>query len=96
MFSILALNILAMFKGINAIEFNKRFANNEDCYQYLIEKKWGNGFSCSRCGFKRSNKGRTYYHRRCSKCHYDESVLANTVFHGMKMPILKAFHMIFA
>jgi hypothetical protein len=84
-----------MFKGINAIEFNKRFSSNEACYQYLIEWKWGKGFGCSRCGCGESNKGRTYYHRRCKKCNYDESVLANTVFHGMKLPILKAFHMIF-
>ncbi|MBN4747470.1 IS1595 family transposase, partial [Pandoraea nosoerga] len=26
---------------------------------------------------------------------YDESVTANTVFHGVKMPMLKAFHMVF-
>ena len=25
-----------IFKGINAIEFSKRFQNNEDCYNYLI------------------------------------------------------------
>ena len=84
-----------MFKGINAIDFNKRFSSNEACYQYLKEWKWGKGFSCSRCGCSGSNKGRTYYHRRCKQCSYDESVLANTIFHGMKMPILKAFHMIF-
>ena len=84
-----------MFKGINAIDFNKQFSSNEACYQYLIEKKWGNGFACSRCGCNDTSKGRTYYHRRCKRCNYDESVLANTIFHGMKMPILKAFHMIF-
>ena len=84
-----------MFKGINAIEFNKRFSSNESCYQYLIEWKWGKGFVCSRCGCVESNKGRTYYHRRCKQCNYDESVLANTIFHGMKMPVLKAFHMMF-
>jgi hypothetical protein len=32
---------------------------------------------------------------RCKQCGYDESVTANTIFHGMKMPVLKAFHMIF-
>jgi hypothetical protein len=84
-----------MFKGINAIEFNKQFSSNEACYHYLIDRKWGNGYCCSRCGSNQSHKGRTYYHRRCKKCHYDESVIANTLFHGMKMPILKAFHMIF-
>lgn len=89
------LNYLAMFKGINAIEFNKKFRTNEDCYHYLIEKKWGNGYSCSRCGCQENYKGRTYYHRRCKACGYGESVTANTVFHGMKMPVIKAFHMVF-
>ena len=84
-----------MFKGVNAIEFSKRFNNNECCYQYLIDWKWGKGFCCSRCGCEQSNKGRTYYHRRCRQCGYDESVIANTIFHAMKMPILKAFHMVF-
>lgn len=84
-----------MFKGINAIEFNKRFKSNEDCYLYLIEKKWGKGYRCSRCGCEELYKGRTYYHRRCKSCGYGESVTANTVFHGMKMPMLKAFHMVF-
>jgi len=84
-----------MFKGINAIEFNRRFNSNESCFKYLMEWKWGNGFRCSRCGCDQSYKGRTYYHKRCKQCRYDESVLANTVFHAMKMPILKAFHMVF-
>ena len=84
-----------MFKGINAIEFNKRFSNNESCYQYLIEIKWKDGYNCTKCCHKESGKGRTYFYRRCKKCGYDESVTSNTVFHGIKMPILKAFHMIF-
>jgi hypothetical protein len=84
-----------MFKSISAIEFNRRFIDNESCYQYLMNRKWGKEFSCCFCGCKESIKGRTYYYRRCKSCRYDESVTANTVFHGMKMPILKAFHMIF-
>lgn len=84
-----------MFKGINAIEFTKRFSSNESCYQYLIDIKWGNAFVCSRCSCRKFNRGRTYYHRRCAQCSYDQSATANTVFHGMKMPILKAFHMVF-
>lgn len=84
-----------MFQGINAIEFGNRFHDNESCYLYLIELKWGNGFSCSHCGHDKYYKGKTYYCRRCRKCGYSESVTANSIFHGMKVPILKAFHMIF-
>ncbi len=84
-----------MFQGINAIEFSSRFKDNDSCYEYLLLKKWGNGYQCIRCGCKESNKGRTRYYKRCKKCGYDESVTANTVFHDMKMPILKAFHLTF-
>ncbi len=84
-----------MFQGTNAIEFSSRFKDNDSCYEYLFLKKWGNGYQCIRCGCKKSNKGRTCYYKRCKKCGYDESVTANTVFHAMKMPILKAFHLAF-
>ena len=84
-----------MFKGINAIEFAKKFTSNEDCYKYLIAIKWGKGYQCSKCGCTEKHKGRTYYYCRCKRCGYDESVTANTIFHGMKMPVLKAFHMVF-
>jgi KaiC/GvpD/RAD55 family RecA-like ATPase len=84
-----------MFQGINAIEFNKRFGDNESCYKYLEALKWPRGYKCQRCGCDGYSKGRTSHHRRCKKCSYDESVTANSIFHGIKMPILKAFHMAF-
>ena len=84
-----------MFEGINIIEFVSRFNDNDSGYSYLMEKKWGNGFSCSYCGCAQSVKGRTWYYKRCRQCKYDESVTANTVFHGMKIPVLKAFHLTF-
>ena len=84
-----------MFQGINAIEFNKRFKTNEDCFFYLIELKWGKGYQCIKCHGDQYGKGRTYYYRRCKNCGYDESVLANTVFHDLRVPLLKAFHMVF-
>lgn len=84
-----------MFHGINQLEFSKRFYSNDACYQYLIEQKWSNGFTCIRCGNTTWYKGKTYYHRRCKKCRYDESVICNTLFHDLKMPLLKAFQMMF-
>ena len=84
-----------MFTGMNAIEFSRNFYDNDCCYRYLMEKKWGKGYQCPRCGSQESFKGKTGYHKRCKQCGYDESVTANTVFHGMKMPLLKAFYIIF-
>jgi len=84
-----------LFYGIDAISFGKRFACNDDCYQYLYDIKWAKGYSCIRCGSTEDVKGKTRFHRRCKHCSYDESVTSNTLFHKVKMPILKAFHIVF-
>ena len=84
-----------MFNGINQIDFSRSFQSDRECYEYLIESKWDKGFNCIRCGHTGYYKGRTYYYRRCKKCGYDESATANTIFHDMKMPVLKAFQMMF-
>lgn len=91
----MCLNNLVMFKGINTIEFSKWFQTNKDCYEYLATIKWANGYACSRCGYTESHKGRMFYYRRCKKCGYDEEVTANTVFHSVKIPKLKAIHIVF-
>ena len=84
-----------IFKGINAIEFGKKFRNNTDCLDYLVKHKWDNGYSCVSCKCIAFIKGRTSHYRRCKAFYYDESALSNTLFHGIKMPILKAFHMLY-
>jgi len=84
-----------MFEGLNILDFQKKFVDNESCYRYLMEFKWGNDFVCRRCKSNRWVLGRTYYYRRCQECKYDESVTSHTLFHDMKIPILKAFHLLF-
>ncbi|HLA57681.1 MAG TPA: IS1595 family transposase [Puia sp.] len=84
-----------MFEGLSAIDFARKFPDNESCYKYLIGLKWGKGFTCRNCGCKQSIKGRTYYYKRCKDCKRDESVTSNSIFHDMKMPLLKAFYMVF-
>lgn len=84
-----------MFQGISIQQFNKFFTTEDDCKQYLFDQKWKNGYQCRRCGFTKSYKGKTRFHLRCQACRYDESVTANTVFHKLKIPLLKAFGMSF-
>lgn len=84
-----------LFIGINAIEFSKKFKNLTDCYDYLYSIKWKDGYKCKFCGCTDDIKGKTSFHRRCKGCRYDESVTSNTLFHGIRMPIIKAFHLLF-
>jgi hypothetical protein len=84
-----------MFRSTNLIEFTRMFKENADCYAYLSEIKWKNGFECSRCKCKKEVKGYRRFDKRCQSCSYNESVTAGTLFHGVKFDILKAFHICF-
>lgn len=84
-----------MFQGITLQSFNKFFTSEDDCQQYLFELKWKEGFRCRKCGCTKNYKGRTRFYMRCQLCGYDESATANTMFHKLKIPLLKAFGMSF-
>ncbi len=84
-----------MFQGVSIQQFNKYFKCEDDCKQYLFDMKWKDGYKCIRCGYTKSYKGKTRFHLRCQACRYDESVTANTVFHKLKIPLMKAFGMAF-
>lgn len=83
--------------GVNSIEFNRFFHTDEDCYRYLSEIKWTskNPYKCKRCGYAKHGKGKKPYSRRCTKCNYDESPTAGTMFDKLKFPLLIAFHICF-
>lgn len=84
------------FKGVNAIEFHKRFQNDEDCYDYLSKAKWDDGnFVCKKCGYDKYCNGKKPFSRRCLRCKYDESPTAGTAFDKVKFPLLIAFHILF-
>ncbi len=82
---------------MNSIKFNRYFKNDEDCYRYLSEVKWGleNPYKCKKCGHSKYGKGKKPYSRRCTKCNYDESPTAGTMFDKLKFSLLVAFHIVF-
>lgn len=84
-----------MFKGLNIINFAEEFATDEKCYQYLSTIKWENDYRCAKCGHTNYFPGKQNQGRCCSKCHYDESATAHTLFHKLKFPLKKAFYIAF-
>ncbi len=72
-------------------QFREKFKSTEDCLQYLVDLKWGQGYLCLKCKSEEFVKGRKWFYRRCRVCKYDESVTANTLFHKCKLNLLKAF-----
>lgn len=84
-----------MFEGLSLLEFSDKFSKDENCYQYLGEIKWENGYKCAKCGHDKSFAGRQPCSRTCGRCKYSESVTAHTMFHKIKFPLRKAFYMVF-
>ena len=84
-----------IFIGVNSIKFNQRFKEDNDCWIYLSNTKWANGYKCKRCENDKFSKGKKPQNRRCTKCNYDESPTVGTLFEKLKFSILIAFHIIF-
>lgn len=85
----------ALSAPVDFEEFSKTYPDSESCFQFLADLKWGNGYHCHKCGHEHYFAGHSPFSRRCSKCNYEESVMANTIFQNTRIPINKAFYMIF-
>ncbi len=68
-----------MKKYKSFIEFAQDFSTREQCLLHLCELKWSDGYTCRKCGHNVAVKGRTWYYRKCQKCHHDESCTAHTL-----------------
>lgn len=84
-----------MFKGLNILEFTEKFSTDDKCRAYLSDQKWENGYRCGNCNHTHYHNGKQAGTRICSKCKYSESATARTLFHKLKFPLRKAFHIIY-
>ncbi|TKC05529.1 chromosome partitioning protein ParA [Pedobacter polaris] len=84
-----------MSADVDFEEFSKIYPDKESCNAFLAELKWQNGYTCRKCKNTHFYTGHISYSRRCSKCAYEESVTTYTIFHNTRIPINKAFYMIF-
>lgn len=85
----------AKYKSLSIFEFQERFPDEHECYKYLAELKWKDGYECRKCGNKKYCKGLDDYGRQCTICNYVESATAGTLFHKCKFSILKAFYIVY-
>lgn len=83
-------------ESLSIFEFQSKFKSDEDCKQYLAELKWKNEpFICKRCEHTNACKGNIEFAKKCTRCNYQESVTAHTLFHKCKFSLLKGFWIIY-
>jgi two-component system, sensor histidine kinase LadS len=76
-------------------EFSQKYPDQEECYKFLADLKWGSGFACKKCGYTNYSKGRKPFSHRCNKCAYEESPMHDTIFENNRIPINKAFYIVY-
>lgn len=69
------------------IEFQRRFATEAACEDYLVECRWPDGFRCPRCGHDVAWSRRQTRYRVCAKCAYEISITAGTILHRTRTPL---------
>lgn len=68
------------------LEMEERFDTEEACRDYLFQLRWPEGFRCPRCGYD------TAWHlsrdlHLCSRCRFQVSVTAGTIFQDTRKPL---------
>lgn len=79
-------------KTMDYDQFKTLYPDTLSCLRFLEDLKWEHGYSCKKCHNEKYSKGATKFARRCSRCGYNESITAFTIFKGLKFPIEKAFY----
>lgn len=68
------------------LEFEQRFATEQDCRDYLFQLRWPDGFCCPRCCHRKAwQTQRGLY--RCEHCDFQVSVIAGTIFQSTRKPL---------
>lgn len=84
-----------LLKALTFEEFFQTFPDENSCYRFIEELKWGNGYTCKKCNNDKFTKSTSLFSRKCTRCDYIETIKANTIFHNVKFPIEKAFGLIY-
>jgi len=86
------LNDRLMDKIMEYEQFKTIYPEQLACYRFLESLKWRDGFQCKKCHNEKHFGGVQKFSRRCTRCGYNESITAFTIFHSIKFPIEKAFY----
>src|SRR5712691_11258029 len=68
-------------------EFQRQFASEEACHDYLAACRWPDGFACPRCGHSRGYRLMEQRRWQCVACRYQVSLTAGTILHNTKTPL---------
>ena len=76
---------------MDIIEFQEKYGTEEQCRQYLFEKRWPDGFMCPKCGHSEYFNVKSRHLYQCKACNHQASVTAGTIMDRTRTPLVKWF-----
>ena len=85
--------ILAGATTYSLIDYQTAYGTEFQCFQFLCNLKWKDGFKCSKCGCTHACtiKKRSRFLMQCNDCRYQESAIVGTVMSNTKLSLPKWF-----
>lgn len=80
------------YTGTSLQEVARRFPTDDDCFEHVLEARFGQNYVCEKCGRISSwhrRRGKKYIQHSCGAV---ISPLAGTIFHGTKLPLRLWFY----
>jgi two-component system, sensor histidine kinase LadS len=87
------LNDRLMEKTMDYAQFRTLYPDMLACHRFLENLKWPDSYHCKKCSNEKYFGGAQKFSRRCTRCGYNESITAFTIFHSIKFPIERAFYL---
>ncbi len=88
-------DLAAAMRGSSERDFLARFGTEEQCLAVLFDRRWGQGFTCERCGCQKCARMKSRKHVQCNDCKHQTGFTAGTVFHSTKLPLTTWFRAIY-
>lgn len=87
--------LILPYHNMGLLEFQNRFPDNRDCYEYLKMIRFPTQFACSCCGATDSCWVATRGLWQCNQCRKQVSLTSGTMFHRTRTPLRYWFWAIF-
>lgn len=86
---------MAKADSMTLMQFTETLGTEEKCAEYLMHKRWKDGFVCPKCQHREHYYIQTRKLFECQQCLTQTSITAGTLFHKTKLPLKTWFWAIY-
>jgi len=83
----MAKNKIQFQRGLSLNQFFSQYGTEQQCHAALFRMRWPLGYICPACGHKGYCEIRSRKVYQCNRCHYQTSVINETIFAATKLPL---------